>query len=884
MGQRTSTNTLDQTTISFMSVQEIDSWLESDLHTFLTLLAKGGLSVVEHLTNDIIAPGDSGFAVASEQATRLFSRIDHALADESDSVGQQLATILGVLTTFLVEAGPYRFEVKQTPTKSAISDLLSAYREIRLRALTVTSRLFDHAIFDPIRDAVELEIKPTLVSICEQVDGRDERYLPFRVLTAGTLSEQLRLIRIRLDLNRHQALDSTLSAMYDLKYMRFGTSGYRGVWNRDFTPEKARIISQAICDYLKQQNMPAYAEGSSADLTGKTIVISYDGRRNSQNVSRIVAETFLANGFRVYFAAAPTPTPALNYFAREFVNVDNLAGMINCTASHNPPEWQGIKFNPTHGYPAPTNVTDVIGSRASARQLLNQAPPKGDLERAENNGDFRQFDPKDMYLNWLRQAGTDDDPYRRIKVDFSAIKQYFADKWIVLDPMYGSGRGYLSKVLGELGVPHTSIHDERDEDLGWQTEVTRGIPHLAYANPEPHFIQPLVDQVREQGAAIGLGLDTDADRFGAVDQGGVYIRPNEILAMLTRYLGVDRGETGRVVITQTGLPMIDAIAGLIPGNDTFRPPVGSVPAYTTHAFYHLRVGSPADVAFMNTYVTPVGIKYLIDVARVPDQVSDPKDAFKTESDAALPRNWMSRLLIAGEESSGLTTRGHVPDKDGVWANLLILDMLAYYGLRSDSGKTSLTEIWNDTTALSGAWKTYGGRIDLDTTTEAKETLINDFLDRFTGWTPGDALPQLGGLDIYYLGGTRYDFVEIFLEDRVHGRKHFVRIRSSGTEPITRLYVESADRAIGQHLTAVVLDRLDELNMQIIQRVSYTNQFVDTLANTRLAPKAGAAAIEVMQRLGTNAEEISARLMERKPHVESRNVELIDKWSETLLGA
>lgn len=866
--------------LQFLTSAQVADWLAQPDSEWMSHLVLGSVSLLEHLTNDVAATNDAAFAANYGLCERFLARLDTAVSSGGTSV-ENLANILGILTTYFVEAGPYRFETKPSPKDQATAELLKAYRTIRERVVAVTTALFELPIFDPIRDAVEREIKPLLESGLEEFDGRDDRYMPFRVLLVNALSEAIRILQLRVDKRKAPELAQLLDDMYQLKYIRFGTSGFRGVWNRDFTEEKVRIVTQAICDYMNSANVPTYAVGTTEDLNGRVVVIGYDGRRSSPFVARIVAEVCLANGFKVHYASRPSPTPALNFYAREVIGRDRVAALINCTASHNPPEWQGIKFNPRQGYPAPTKLTDVIASRASFRQLMNTPIPRQDTVAAEAAGTFQQFDPRNLYLDYVRNSGKPGANNRRLSINLDNIKQYFSGKKIILDPMYGSGEGYLTKILGELGIPHTSIHDERDEDLGKQTETVRGIPHLEYANPEPDFIQPLVDEVVAQGADLGLGLDTDADRFGVVDRGGKYIRPNQILAMLTRYLGIERGEEGRVIITQTGLPMIDALAGKMAGNAAYRPPAGTIPAYISHPFYYRRLGSEKSIAFANTWVVPVGIKYIIDVARVPVGVTDPRKAYDTLSDAQMPADWMDTILIGGEESSGLTTRGHVPDKDGIWADLLILDMLAYYGLKSPSGETSLSDIWRETTEMEGAWKTNGNRIDLDTTTEAKEGLLNHYLDIFKDWPEDGALPTIAGLEVYYLGGTRYDFVEIFLQDEKYGKRHFLRVRSSGTEPITRVYVESADEAIAQRMLDAVLAQLDALNVKIIGEAYSIDRLADVLSNTHPSPAAHKAAADVIAARGWQKSAVIEALKLRIPHVESRNVKVVQEWLHLL---
>ncbi len=239
------------------------------------------------------------------------------------------------------------------------------------------------------------------------------------------------------------------------------------------------------------------------------------------------------------------------------------------------------------------------------------------------------------------------------------------------------------------------------------------------------------------------------------------------------------------------------------------------------------------------------------------------------------------MLIGGEESSGLTTRGHVPDKDGIWASVLVMDMLAYYGLRSNNGKTSLVDIWEQSTSMDVAWQTYGGRIDVDAATGPKEQLLHYFLDVHRGWQPGDEFPKLEGFDIYYLGGTRYDMVEMFLMDDHYGKKHFLRVRASGTEPLVRIYFESADEAAANKLLNVVLSRLDAVNEESIQKAYSIDFLADLLASTRFSEQAFDAVRQVILAKRWEVKKLVAYLETYRPHVESRNVKLIDQWLEAI---
>ncbi len=138
--------------------------------------------------------------------------------------------------------------------------------------------------------------------------------------------------------------------------------------------------------------------------------------------------------------------------------------------------------------------------------------------------------------------------------------------------------------------------------------------------------------------------------------------------------------------------MIEILAGKIKNNEENKPAEGALPGYVSHPFYHIEIGTREDRVLKNAFLVPVGIKYIEEIRRT-------DRAYQSEK--VLPPNWRDRVLIGGEESSGLTTRGHLTDKDGPWANLLIMDMLAYFGTREENPLTTISAIWEDTVKMEG---------------------------------------------------------------------------------------------------------------------------------------------------------------------------------------
>jgi len=740
---------------------------------------------------------------------------------DSEWSNRDFARVLAILLTILSEAGQYRFEAfvpnpekEEDIAKRKMIDeeMIPTMSLLRRRASEVTKIYFNRSVFDSIKKFIEDEVFPIVEGLD---DSAPARYMPFRVVQAGNITERLYRFKVRTQDKRLIGDDGLLRSIYSFKYLRFGTSGVRGLWGQDFTETRAKQVVQAICEFLKNQDLPDYLKGE--DLTGRKIIIGYDSRLNANKVAEWAAQTCLNNGFLIEFANRDTPTPALVYWLTDYHSEGEVAGLINMTASHNPPEWQGIKFNPRHGWPAPSNVTDFIASRINEINILDRSIAGADLKDAVDNDRMTGFDPIEHYTQWILNSGKDDN---RISIDTERIRKFYYGKKIVIDEMHGASRGYLSKALGEIGVQHSVIHAERDPL----------IPGLAYANPEEPFINELKEEVKETGAYLGLGMDTDADRFGIVDQGGIYFRPNQILPILVRYLGIDRGYKGRVIATQTGSPLLEVLAGMIEGNEKFKPEENVIPAYIDHAFYHRSLGSREDQVYKHTFMVPVGIKYIEEQRRTDRRY---------RGLSKLPDDWRATILIGGEESSGLTTKGHVTDKDGVWANLLVMDMLAYYGSRSENPLVSIAEIWKDTVSLDGLWESFGGkedfdhpekhsnagRTDIDAILEIKEQLINFYLDAYG---PGKD-NKLGGLEVIFAGGVRYDLAEIRLRDKKGDERHYLRIRASGTEPINRVYVESSDPQIAKTLTQTVLDRLESITIKHLENAPSDWVIAETLA-------------------------------------------------------
>jgi alpha-D-glucose phosphate-specific phosphoglucomutase len=223
--------------------------------------------------------------------------------------------------------------------------------------------------------------------------------------------------------------------------------------------------------------------------------------------------------------ADAAPTPAISYA----VIHEKADGAINFTASHNPPEYNGIKFSTPDGAPALPEVTKHIEKEILAADSEQAAPTK-------TGAKVQNLDPKTTYLARLREV-----------IDLKAIQQ--AGLRVVFDPLWGAARGYPDSLLREAGVNVATVHDYRDVLFGNHAP-----------EPDDHLLEPLREKMRAVKAHIGIATDGDADRFGIVDEDGTFLQPNYIIALLFDYLVESRGWKNGVGKSVATTNFINALA------------------------------------------------------------------------------------------------------------------------------------------------------------------------------------------------------------------------------------------------------------------------------------------------------------------------------------
>ncbi len=310
--------------------------------------------------------------------------------------------------------------------------------------------------------------------------------------------------------------------------VHFGTAGWRGIVGQELTFRKIRLVIQAIIDVLHEERPEA-----------KLILVGFDTRMLSEKFARSAAQVVAGNGLEARLPARDIPAPALSSAILE-LGAD--AGIL-FTASHNPPEYNGLKYYTAHGTLAPKDTTDRIERRyAELEPAFDDVfIPRPDL--------LGTFCPKPAYLDRLQKL-----------IDWDAIRA--AGLSVAVDPLYGTTREYLDHILLENGVRVSVIHNTRDPFFGGYA------PECTSAN-----LTRLRDLMRQTGADLGLSTDGDGDRFGILDQGARLKDSSIIIGLLLDYLARRRGLQGRVGRTLATSHLVDAVAHAH-GMDVIETPVG----------------------------------------------------------------------------------------------------------------------------------------------------------------------------------------------------------------------------------------------------------------------------------------------------------------------
>jgi phosphomannomutase len=470
----------------------------------------------------------------------------------------------------------------------------------------------------------------------------------------------------------------------------FGTDGWRARVADEYTFENVRRCADGVARYVVDRGEQA-----------KGIVIAYDRRFASEHFAAAAAEVLLAHDIPVAFAAHAVPTQMSSY---EVVERGAAAGIV-ITASHNPWTDNGFKVKSPAGSAAgPDILATIEGQIARNGGTAIERRPFADAEAA---GLVERYDPYEGYEKYLRRT-----------LDLDALKA--ADVHILVEPMWGAGAGWISRLLGGGKIRVTEIHQERN-------------PYFGGVNPEP--IRPNVDEALSMlargGYDLGLLLDGDADRAGAADERGTFIHQLEVTGLLMYYLAEYRGLRQPVVISVNNTSM----AG--------------------------RLGQKYGI---EVYETSVGFKYIG------------------------PRMIETGAMMGAEESGGFGFGMHLPERDGVYADLLLLDLF----LREKAARR-----WPVSKAIEHFHQVAGPswyrRIDIHFDRseygEVKRRLLVDLREKAPAELAGQPVTKVVPL-------ATNDGFKFFVADG-----SWLLVRTSGTEPLVRVYTEATSEATRETMLA-----------------------------------------------------------------------------------
>ena len=449
----------------------------------------------------------------------------------------------------------------------------------------------------------------------------------------------------------------------------FGTGGWRAIIGEGFTLHNVRRLSQAIAN-----------EATRRGVERQGVLIGFDRRFLSRQAAEAAAEVFAGNDIPVTLIPEDVPTPLVT-FATPYLGV--AYGLI-FTASHNPPEWNGLKVFKSDGSLPLEDETRRYEDETNA--LSESEVVKLELDLARRAGVVVERDFSNAYVDNIEKF-----------VDVGSIRS--AGLKVIVDPMYGTSQLTLGTILSDARCRVTFIHERHNPLFGGRSPA-----------PDLKALQVLITSIRDEGNYdLGMATDGDADRIAIVDEHGDYISTNDLLLLIYWYLHEVRGWKGGIVRNLSTTHRLDRLAHAL-GEECYEVPVG---------FKHVTAGMLAHDA-----------------------------------------------MLGGESSGGLTVRGYLLGKDGIFACALVVEMLARTGKR-------ISELLETVTQITG--RLYQLDAAIPSTPEMRIQVPRRLEE-----APLDAVGEHKVLRIAHDDGTK-----IFLEN-----DNWALLRFSGTEPVLRLVVEA----------------------------------------------------------------------------------------------
>jgi phosphomannomutase/CTP:molybdopterin cytidylyltransferase MocA len=301
--------------------------------------------------------------------------------------------------------------------------------------------------------------------------------------------------------------------------IHFGTGGWRAIIGEGFTMSNVRRLSQALANRITRQG-----------LEKQGVLIGYDRRFLADRAAEVAAEVFAGNNIPVTLIPEAAPTPLIT-----FATVDQGAALgLAFTASHNPPEWNGLKVFREDGSLLMTEETNQIETEANRLSLDDIVKIELDLALQEGIVSYKDF--TNAYVDALESL-----------VDMAAIRK--AGLKVAVDPMHGVGQLTLDIILTEARCRVTTIHGRRDPLFGGRSPA-----------PDLNALGLLISTIKDDGFDLGMATDGDADRIAIVDDRGEYIHINDVLLLLYFYMHEVRGWRGAVVRNLATTHLLDRLA------------------------------------------------------------------------------------------------------------------------------------------------------------------------------------------------------------------------------------------------------------------------------------------------------------------------------------
>ena len=459
----------------------------------------------------------------------------------------------------------------------------------------------------------------------------------------------------------------------------FGTDGWRARVADEYTFENVRRCADGVAQYVVDRGEQA-----------KGVVVAYDRRFASEHFAMAAAEILLARDIPVAFGVRAVPTQMSSY---EVVQRGAAAGIV-ITASHNPWTDNGFKVKAPTGAAAGPEILAVLEAQIARNGGV--VLPRRPFADAEAAGLVERFDPFEGYERFVRRT-----------VDLEALRA--ANVHVLVEPLWGSGAGWISRLLAGGRIRVTEIHQERN-------------PYFGGVNPEP--IRPNVDEALGMfaggGFDLGLLLDGDADRAGAADEHGTFIHQLQVTGLLMYYLAEHRGWRDPVVVSVNNTSMAE------------------------------RLGERFGIA---VHETAVGFKFIG------------------------PRMIETGAMMGAEESGGFGFGMHLPERDGIYADLLLLDLF----LREKAaGRWPVSRALEHFHEIAGP--SFYRRIDVHVERAdypaVKRRLLVDLREQAPTELAGEPVARTVALDTN-------DGFKFFTADG-----SWLLVRASGTEPLVRVYTEA----------------------------------------------------------------------------------------------